>query len=363
MVAASILFSRTQKLIFLISLLAFAIIGCATTQQKPKVYSSLPKEMAKSSLEDYYIGVTDVLTVEVVNLVPKSPYVLQSMDTVFIQAYGLEASDPVLDDQYRIQPGGIITLPYPIKTVVIGGMTCEQAGEELTKKIQEGVTDETYKNQRGVIVSLETVSGLQPISGQHIVGPDGCINLGIYGKAHINGLTLNDAKAAIESVLSEMLDNPRVAIDVFSYNSLNYYVCVEGAGYGDKLLSFPYTGNDTVLDAIANINGLERVSSKHIWVARPSYGNVGYYYKHLEVNWQSIIAGASPHTNYQLLPGDRVFIAEDRLVAMDTKLSKIIAPFERIMGFTLLGAQTTTRFSGSVLKGGGDRYGGGGGRY
>ncbi|MDR1491958.1 MAG: polysaccharide biosynthesis/export family protein [Planctomycetaceae bacterium] len=358
MVAASILFSKTQKLTFIISLLAFAVTGCASMQQKPKVYSGLPKEMAKSSLEDYYIGISDVLTVEVVNLVPKSPYILQPMDTVFIQAYGLDADETVFDDRYRIQPGGIVTLPYPFKTVVIGGMTCEQAGEELSKKLNKDILNEEHKEQRGVIVSLETISGLQPVAGQHIVGPDGCINLGIYGKAHVDGLTLIDARAAIESVLSETLDNPRVAVDVFSYNSQIYYVVMQGAGFGDKVTPVPYTGNDTVLDAIANINGLERVSSKHIWIARPSYG----HYKHLEVDWHCITAGASPHTNYQLLPGDRVFIAEDRMVAIDTKLSKIIAPFERIMGFSLLGAQTVSRYSGSVLKGGGERYGSSG-RY
>jgi polysaccharide export outer membrane protein len=342
-----------------ISVLAFVITGCASMQHKPTVYSGLPKEMAKSSLEDYYIGISDVLTVEVVNLVPKSPYVLQPMDTVYIQAYGLETIETVIDDHYRIQPGGIVALPYPIKTVVIGGMTCEQASEELSKKLQKDVTDEEYRERRGVIVSLETISGLQPVSGEHIVGPDGCIHLGIYGKAHVDGLTINDAKAAIESVLSETLDNPRVAVDIFSYNSQSYYVTLEGAGFGDKLISFPYTGNETVLDAIANINGLERVSSKHIWIARPSYGN----FKRLEVDWQCITSCASPHTNYQLLPGDRIFIAEDHMVALDTKLSKIIAPFERIMGFSLLGAQTVTRFSGPVLKGGGDRYGYGSSGY
>jgi polysaccharide export outer membrane protein len=63
---------------------------------------------------------------------------------------------------------------------------------------------------------------------------------------------------------------------------------------------------------------------------------------------------AAARTNYQLLPGDRVFIAEDPFIAFDTGLAKITAPLERIMGFSLLGVGTTTRFSGAVLKGGGN---------
>ena len=41
-----------------------------------------------------------------------------------------------------------------------------------------------------------------------------------------------------------------------------------------------------------------------------------------------------------ILPGDRVFISEDRLVAFDTRLGKIIAPIERVLGAVLLGTST-----------------------
>jgi hypothetical protein len=35
-----------------------------------------------------------------------------------------------------------------------------------------------------------------------------------------------------------------------------------------------------------------------------------------------------------------MFVAEDKLVALDTALAKVISPFERIFGITLLGTQT-----------------------
>ena len=41
-----------------------------------------------------------------------------------------------------------------------------------------------------------------------------------------------------------------------------------------------------------------------------------------------------------MLPGDRIFIAENKMVALDTLLDQVIAPIERIFGFTLLGTQT-----------------------
>jgi polysaccharide biosynthesis/export protein len=60
----------------------------------------------------------------------------------------------------------------------------------------------------------------------------------------------------------------------------------------------------------------------------------------LPVNWDEITAGAATATNYQILPGDRVFIAENKMIALDSALNKMIAPFERVFGFTLLGSQT-----------------------
>ena len=141
-------------------------------------------------------------------------------------------------------------------------------------------------------------------------------------------------------------------MDVYAYNSKVYYVITQGAGLGDGVFRFPITGNETVLDAISQINGLQQVSSTKIWVARPTDepGKV----QNLPVNWQQITAGANACTNYQILPGDRVFIQEDKLIALDTGLAKIMAPIERVMGFSLLGVGTVTRFSGPVLQGGGN---------
>jgi polysaccharide export outer membrane protein len=63
----------------------------------------------------------------------------------------------------------------------------------------------------------------------------------------------------------------------------------------------------------------------------------------LPVDWLAITQRADTETNFQLLPGDRVYVAEDRLVALDNGLAKIIAPVERVFGFTLLGTSVVQR--------------------
>jgi polysaccharide export outer membrane protein len=214
-----------------------------------------------------------------------------------------------------------------------------------------------------VSVSLLEMSGKQQIAGQHLVGLDGTVTLGSYGSVPVVGLTLAEAKQALEFHLSRELEDPEIAVEVFAYNSKVYYVVTEGAGLGDRVAKFPITGNDTVLDAIANAqqvnNGLTEVSSKRIWIARPvPHCND---LQVLPVDWQAVTAYGGVTTNYQLMPGDRVFVAEDRLVAFDTNLAKLLAPLERAMGFTLLSAGTATRLSGQVLRGGGNPSSFGGG--
>jgi hypothetical protein len=72
------------------------------------------------------------------------------------------------------------------------------------------------------------------------------------------------------------------------------------------------------------------------------------------VDWEGVTAQGKACTNFQVLPGDRVFVAEDKLIAVNTGLGKLLAPMEQVMGFSLFGVGTVTRFSGPVLKGGGN---------
>ncbi len=49
-------------------------------------------------------------------------------------------------------------------------------------------------------------------------------------------------------------------------------------------------------------------------------------------------------TNYQLLPGDRVYVQADDLIATDNFLAKVIAPVNRVLGSMLLGLSVAEGF-------------------
>jgi polysaccharide export outer membrane protein len=326
--------------------------GAKLPHDLPPAPPDMPRELSKVVLPTYTIEPPDILVVEAIHVVPRSPYSLRTGVVLAISVQGTLPDSPV-SGAYSVQPGGIVNLGTPYGTVRLAGTTIEQAHEEIRRAMAMHVRDPV------VSVSLLEMSGKQQIAGQHLVGPDGQVTLGSYGGVPVVGLTLAEAKHAIELHLSQFLEDPEVAVDVFAYNSKVYYVITEGAGMGDGVTRFPITGNETVLDAISNINGLTQVSSKKIWVARPAPDGEGCQV--LPVDWQAVTAYGGAGTNFQLMPGDRVFVAEDGLVALDTHLAKLFAPLERAMGFTLLSAGTATRLSGKVLQGGGNPSGGSGG--
>ena len=43
-------------------------------------------------------------------------------------------------------------------------------------------------------------------------------------------------------------------------------------------------------------------------------------------------------TNYQILPGDRLYVKAEKIFAVDGFLQKFITPLERVLGVTLLGS-------------------------
>jgi len=292
-----------------------------------------PRELSKVLLPAYTIEAPDILLIEAVKVVPKDPYSIEPLDLLQIQVSGALIEHPI-SGAYQVGPGGTVDLGPPYNVVKVLDLTLEEAKELIDKYLRDN-----FLQDPDVTVSLAQPAAKQQIQGEHLVGPDGRVVLGTYGSVRLAGLSVDEAKLTIERHLSQHLTQPEVAVSVFAYNSKVYYVIVEGAGLGDQIVRLPFTGNETVLDAISQIGGLTRTTSKRMWIARPSPDPLDYD-QILPVNWQAIVKGARTATNYQLLPGDRLFIAEDKIIAIDTLITKVLAPFERVVGFNLLTAQT-----------------------
>lgn len=206
--------------------------------------------------------------------------------------------------------------------------------------------------------NLDAVRGLpiQPVSGQFNVRMDGTLGLGFWGSVPVAGLTLDQAAELIRQHLlrSDELgkrwqvtaENIIVVVDVLAYNSKFYYVVTDGGGYGEQVYKLPIYGSETAFDAISNIYGLPAVASKrNVWVARrtPHHDQP---FQILPVDWVGITQHGHTMTNYQIMPGDRIYVKAQKLIHIDTALARIISPIERVFGVTLLGASTVNAIKG-----------------
>lgn len=158
------------------------------------------------------------------------------------------------------------------------------------------------------LASVSTAGPLpdRTIDGLYRVETDGTIDLGQYGKVRVADKTLARAKQDVAEHLATFFTAADVSLKVAADESEVYYIILEGVGQGDTVWRVPCGEGDTVQTAVQIAAGSPRRSVAGIWIARPSVGGVGYD-QVLPVQWNPTMASASP--NYQLQPGDAVFIA------------------------------------------------------
>jgi len=158
------------------------------------------------------------------------------------------------------------------------------------------------------------------------VQPDGTIDLGKYGRPVVAGKTLAEVEAQVKAILksAEKPDKDEkdvakdaakaekdaardaaiaVTVRLIGRPGRVFYVMGEVNAPG----AFPATGRETVLDAIIAAGGItKRASEGNVILARPTLPDgCRLVYP---VCYQRVVQLGDTTTNYQLQPGDRVFV-------------------------------------------------------
>jgi polysaccharide export outer membrane protein len=328
-------------------------IGCHSQQLQPPVDSQVPRELAKVTLPTYVIEPPDILLVDALRVVPLPPYRIAPLDILFIEVTNLPENP--IQGNVTVDSDGTISLGADYGKVILAGKTLDEAKAEIEKQLKQ-LKLKDFK----VTVLLTASHGLQQIRGEHLVHPDGVITLGNYGSVYVTGMTIPEAKAAIEEHLTQFLVKPEISVDILAFNSKVYYIITDGAGYGQQIIREPITGNETVLDAISKINGLPPQSSKHVWIARPAPPDrPGCNDQILPVDWRAIVECGQTATNFQVLPGDRVYVKADSLITLDNWLAKITNPMQRLFSTVIIGNAMVQDLHGGQKTGSGGAAGGG----
>jgi protein involved in polysaccharide export with SLBB domain len=143
------------------------------------------------------------------------------------------------------------------------------------------------------------------LPGDQPVLLDGTINLGPYGQLVVAGKTVPaveaDVRAAIQARTKK--DPGPVTARVVTRASKVYYVLGEVNAPG----TFPLNGRETVLDGIIAAGGLnDKASRRHILLSRPTPACSCRVV--LPVCYREIVQLGDTSTNYQLAPGDRIYV-------------------------------------------------------
>ena len=224
-----------------------------------------PRELSMVSLPAYRIEPPDVLRLEVMKAVPRPSYRLGAFDVLWIRAVGTLVDRPI-DGYFLVEGEGIVTLGPPYGTVRVMGLTTVEAAAAIRQSLQ------LILQNPEVTVQVVRSASAQQFSGFYNVEPDGVVRLHGFGEVHVAGMTVTEASQALERAACLSFDSPQVGVEVAHYNSKSYYVIMPGVGSAESIQRFPITGNETVLDAIGQIQQFSSLTSQTMWVARPAPG-------------------------------------------------------------------------------------------
>lgn len=180
----------------------------------------------------------------------------------------------------------------------------------LPRELEKTVLPGLYL-QPGDAVVLEVVDYTSEVrlpSDQQIL-PDGSLDLGKYGRLIVAGLTPEQAEQLIEERLVDAGEEETEQVNVRVLEpQLVYYVLGEVSSPG----SYPLVGSETVLDAIVTAGGMTADASPcDVLLARPTHP--GSCRVTLPICYRQITQLGDTSTNYQIQPGDRIYVGTKTL--------------------------------------------------
>ena len=194
---------------------------------------------------------------------------------------------------------------------------CAPQFAPVSRELQKTVVAE-YVIEPGDVLVVEPVTLDSPLRfpADQTVLVDGTIDLGRFGRLAVAGMTVEQIESHVESIIRESgvkyRDEPLTAeqseinVRLMAPNAALYYVLGEVNAPG----FYPLIGRETALDAILTAGGLsDRASKCNIVLTRASHP--GDCRTVLPVCWNQIVQLGDSTTNYQIMPGDRIFVATE----------------------------------------------------
>jgi protein involved in polysaccharide export with SLBB domain len=274
------------------------------------------------------------------------PYIIEPPDLLIIEVLEALPGRPISGARL-VRPDGKINLGF-YGEVHVRGLTLQQAKEKIVLQLRAFLDDELLglvvpddaepaAAEHGAAPNPErrgeepTGEGNPPTARHVFVRPNDAAPVRLYGRQDNNPahtpppqrrpVTPHPSK----TVRIAPADTDRVIVDVTAYNSKFYYVQGDMAALG----KMPWTGNETVLDALHYAGGfIATADRKNIHLYRPARG--GKPLKVLPIDVDAIERGEAK-LNYQLFPGDRLVVGRDAFVMQTIQQDRLAGSFQTMV--------------------------------
>jgi len=162
---------------------------------------------------------------------------------------------------------------------------------------------------------------IEEVDGEvHTIHPDGKITLKLVGDVKIVGMTAKEIAAKLEVLLSRYYVDPKVSVRVVVHNSKKFYVHGEGLPAGPR----PYTGRDTLLDAVMPAVSNFLAWTSRVKVIRPSHGDDPP--RELTIDVDHMVKTGDWSQNILLEPNDVVYVPPTPLAAFTQGVRAVLLP-------------------------------------
>jgi polysaccharide export outer membrane protein len=154
--------------------------------------------------------------------------------------------------------------------------------------------------------------------------PDGYVTFYLVGEVFAAGKTPAQLSAEIEEKVMRYYQDATVQVEVVSYASKVYYIAGETRA-GPK----PYTGRDTVLDAVLGAGIPRSAWPQRLIVMRPDES--GDMVHRMSVNVDDMIKRGDLHHNAVLEEGDILYMPQNPLAKIGSTVQNLLMPVDPLI--------------------------------
>ena len=263
--------------------------------EQPGQAIQTPKELLKQPLADYVCEVSDTIFIEAVNFdatirLP-GDQVIKPDGTVSIGEFG----------SYEAANKTIAQIQTEVQSVIDRqlrqDMEIQFAKEESERRLRQA-TEANFSD--GLLADRMDLDG---DSDELDFEDDEVSADSATDQAKQEQVRATERRRQLDKRIDERLRQNQVSARLVNWDSKRIYVLgeVNSPGY------YPYTGNQTTLDALVEAGGLTTKANGHqIIVSRPT--PCGSCRIVMKFCYDQVVQLGDTSTNYQLLPGDRVFV-------------------------------------------------------